>query len=571
VLTIADFEPTVSFASAGFTVGESTPTAAIVVTRGGSASVPFMVNFATSNGTATAGTDYTTTSGTLTFAAGVTTQTVHVPIIPNTIVDGSRTVTLTLSGPTPTVRIVGTNPATLTITDDDVGGSLQFNQALYTVRESVSPVTVTVTRTGGAASGVTVNYAVANGTAVGGTNFTATSGTLTFAAGQSTLTFTVPILDDGVPTGDLAASLVLSAPGGGGVLGARSTATLKILDNEPTVQFSAPTYQVNEGGSISVTVVRSGPAGLPGTMTVAYATTDGTAINGTDYRAVSGTLTFGPGVASRTFSVPTINNNTQQNPGNRTLTATLSGVTGGTLGLQGTATLTVADNDVVGHVFFSTATYTARKNGGIAAITVRRDGTAAGATVAYMTVDGTAHAPANYTAKSGTLTFNPGQTSSNFYIPIIDDTIASGSLAFSITLTALPAPPGNANLSLGSPSTATVVIQDTNSGGIVQFTTNAFSGCTPRPCSAVLTIDRTQGAASGVSVDFATADGTGVAGTDYTPTTGTVVFGNNQRLATITIPLLATATPGNNFFVILGNVMGGGTLGGYSAVPVTIR
>jgi hypothetical protein len=122
--------------------------------------------------------------------------------------------------------------ATLTITDNDFGGTIQFSAANFNVTESGGSVTVTVTRSGGSASGVTVDYATSNGTATAGLDYTATNGTLSFAAGQTSRTFTVSIANDGTPEANETILLTLSNPAGGAVLGTRSSATVTITDND---------------------------------------------------------------------------------------------------------------------------------------------------------------------------------------------------------------------------------------------------------------------------------------------------------------------------------------------------
>src|SRR5207253_3008297 len=73
--------------------------------------------YITADGTAKAGLDYTTSNGTLTFAPGTTTQTFNVPILGDTLVEGSETFTINLSKPTNAA--IGSASATATILDDD--------------------------------------------------------------------------------------------------------------------------------------------------------------------------------------------------------------------------------------------------------------------------------------------------------------------------------------------------------------------------------------------------------------------------------------------------------------------
>ena len=251
---------------------------------------------------------------------------------------------------------------------------------------------ISVQRTGDVSGAATVEFRTSDGTATAGADYTAVSTVLTFAPGQVVTTVAVPILDDAAGDGDETVTLTLSNPTGGAVLGARHTATLTIVDDEPSINFSAPTYSVTENhGPAVITVTRSGPVG--GTVTVQFSTADGSATAATDYTAVNRTLTFGPGVRTATVSVPIINDTLAE--GTETVSLSLSNVAGGTppalLGVRNTAVLNIVDDDVAGSVQFSKATYSVSEAGGLATITVTRTGgTASGVTVDYATSDGTA-------------------------------------------------------------------------------------------------------------------------------------------------------------------------------------
>ncbi len=113
------------------------------------------------------------------------------------------------------------------------------------------------------------------------------------------------------------------------------------LLSSPTVQFSAPTYSVNEtGGSLFVTVTRSG--GMPSAFSVTYATSNGTAKAGQDYQATNGVLSFANGELVKTFSIPIVNDNLAD--GNETVNLTLSAPTSGALlASPSTSTITIID------------------------------------------------------------------------------------------------------------------------------------------------------------------------------------------------------------------------------------
>src|SRR5436309_4688249 len=235
VLTIVDDDTagTVQFSSATYSVNENAASVTITVTRTGGTASGVKVNYATSDGTATAGSDYTAKSGTLTFRAGVAQKTFTIPITNDTLDESDETVNLTLSDPTGGATLGTPDTAVLTIIDNDSGGVLQFSSATYTVNEGVlsGKAVIKVTRSGGTASGVTVDYATSDGTATDGSDYIATSGTLTFTAGQTSGTFTIPIINDALDEPNETVILTLSNPTGGATLGTRSTAVLTIVDN----------------------------------------------------------------------------------------------------------------------------------------------------------------------------------------------------------------------------------------------------------------------------------------------------------------------------------------------------
>jgi hypothetical protein len=114
-------------------------------------------------------------------------------------------------------------------------GALAFSTTGFTVNENAGSATITVKRSGGSAGAVAVHYATGNGTALAGTDYQATSGTLTFGAGVPSATFTVSILDRGDSSHTTKAlSLTLTTPTGGVTLGSPSSAALTIAENDLT-------------------------------------------------------------------------------------------------------------------------------------------------------------------------------------------------------------------------------------------------------------------------------------------------------------------------------------------------
>jgi subtilisin len=225
--------PSVQFSSATYSVAENARRVRITVTRSGVATDTLRVNYATSDGTATAGTDYTAKSGTLIFSARQKTKKITIPITNDTVFEPDETINLTLSNPVGGL-LGAQSTAVLTIIDNDGPGpgSIQFDSGSYTVNESARRATVTVIRSGGSVGTVTVNYSTSNGTATAGVDYTARSGTLSFASGKVVKTFTIPIINDSIDEPDETVNLTLSNPTGGASLGAQNTAILTIPDND---------------------------------------------------------------------------------------------------------------------------------------------------------------------------------------------------------------------------------------------------------------------------------------------------------------------------------------------------
>ena len=162
--------------------------------------------------------------------------------------------------------------------NDDGTGTIAFGASAYQKAENGGSATITVTRSGGLGGGMTAQYATTNGTASAGTDYTATSGTLTFAAGVTSLSFQVPITNDTRDEVTETVNLSLSNPAGGAVLGTRRTASLNIVDNDTggVLSFSSGAYERSEsGGNATIKVLRTG--GAASGVTVHYATSAATA------------------------------------------------------------------------------------------------------------------------------------------------------------------------------------------------------------------------------------------------------------------------------------------------------
>jgi plastocyanin len=227
---------TLRFSAATYSVGEGTAQRTITVQRVGGDDGSASVQYATSNGSAQAGSDYTAASGTLTWPAGNDdNRTFNVPILDDATPEGNETVNLTLSNAAG-AGLGSPSSATLTITDNDSAGSpgtLSLTAAAQNVGEGDGSATVTVQRTGGTSGAVSADYSTADGSATGGLDYGPTSGTVDFAnADAADKSFTIGVFDDASTEGDETVNVTLANPTGGAALGSPSAQTVTIVDDD---------------------------------------------------------------------------------------------------------------------------------------------------------------------------------------------------------------------------------------------------------------------------------------------------------------------------------------------------
>ena len=186
-----------------------------------------LVSATSSQGTATtAGNNVSVPLGTLVPGASATIKILATPLTDGTYTD-SATVSADQVDPNPKNN---TDQATVNVTNGP--GVILFSAPTYTVGENAGQAVITLTRVSGNRGFVTVNFRTTFGTAIAGTNYTSTAGTLTFNDGDITKSFTIPVLSDGLVNGATSVGISLSDPTGGATLGASAAATLVIAETD---------------------------------------------------------------------------------------------------------------------------------------------------------------------------------------------------------------------------------------------------------------------------------------------------------------------------------------------------
>src|SRR2546423_151063 len=343
------------------------------------------------------------------------------------------------------------------------------------------------------------------------------------------------------------------------------------------IQFSAPTYVVNEGSPSVIIRVKRTDGGVGAvsvhyaTSTVDFATADSTAttVDG-DYVATNGTLTFAPGDTTKQFTV-LVNGDTKFE-NDETFVANLTNPTNATISDdQGVGTITNDDappsfsiDDVIhneGNTGTTSYTFTVTKTGS----------TALSASVDYETMDGTAVAPGDYTAiPITTLTFAPGDTKKQVTVLVNGDTTVEADETFTVKLTT----PTDATIT-DDEGLGTIVNDDTAVSVTISAPSTVLEDGTQ---NLTYTFTRSPETSGNLTVNFSVG-GTAMFGSDYTQTgaatfgtnSGTVTIPDGQTTATVTIDPTADNVAEPDETVILTVTSGGYNVGSPSAATGTIQ
>jgi uncharacterized repeat protein (TIGR01451 family) len=540
-VTIVDDDPApiVRFSGAPYSANESAGSVPVTVTLDRVSVFTVTASLSSTNGTASAPADYIPISQVVTFAPGEVTHTIYLTLVDNNLYEGNKTLWLALSDPTGSI-ISGTNPVQFTIINDDPPPTVQFNRSTYSASEASGETAITVTLNTPSGMQASVAYTVSNGSATSPLDFLAATGVLTFAPGETCQFINVTLYDYNFYDGDRTVHLSLGEPLNAD-LGIPATAVLTITDNEPrpSVQFSSGLYSVTESDlHASITVTLSGPSIF--TTTVSYATSDGSALQSGDYVSTSGVLVFAPGITTQIFVVDIISDSVAEPA--KTLSLTLSNPVNTSLAGTNPANLVIQDDDFymaflpmirfpdAPAVQFSSPVYTISEGAGSALITATLNWSyPLTAMVHYTASDGSAVAPGDYGAVSGTLVFSPGVTLQSFNVPIVNDALYESD---ETVLLSLGAPLNNATA--GSINTATLVIVNDDSAPTIQFNSSSYAVLESTGV-ANITVTLTAPAGITATAHYATSNGTAIAPDDYITATGVVTFAPGVTTQVISI------------------------------------
>jgi len=395
-------------------------------------------SFATASNTATSGTDFTPNSGTVTFTAGQTMQTIAVSILGDVAPEADETLFVNLTNPVNAT--IGDNQGVGTIKNDDAPPALTISDV--TLSEGNSGATsfdFTVTLTPASAFPVTVNWASADNTAISGSDYQPASGSLTFAAGQTTKTVSVFVNGDITTEPNESFFVNLFNPGNASISDAQGQGNITNDDANPTITINDPSVvegNAGNGPNMNFVITLSNPTSI--TLSVPFSLADGSANVGSDYQTNSGSFTVFPGAITSTVSIG-INGDTTVEP-DETFFMNLGATAGATIAdNQGVGTIINDDGLASPGISINDVTVIEGNSGTVNAnFTVSLTASSLSTvTVNFATADNSATLANNdYVTKSGVVTFTPGQTSQSVTVVVNGDTAFEPNEKFFVNLTA---------------------------------------------------------------------------------------------------------------------------------------
>ena len=425
---------------------ESSGFADIVITLSAASASAVSFNYSWGYGSATSS-DFTFSSGTLSFNAGETSKTLRVVLTNDTSYEPSESFYVSFSAPVNAVLTISQAVVTIAASDASPGvPNASIRDVVVDEKAGTAQFVVMLDKP--ATDTVSVNYATADGNAVAGSDYVAGNGTLLFTPGQTTQTITIALVDDALAEGDELFAVNLLSASGLVIVNGRGLARIGANDatNVSSPVISIEDITVDESaGYVDIVVRLSAPSAQA--VSVAYSggyeTVEYTEVN----YGLSGTLVFVPGETVRTIRIDFDDDNTSEGVEAfyMRLTTPVNGVLGKTY-----AIVAIAANDAAqGIPAASVSQLLVDEKAGVARFEVRLDKPSADpVTLNYATSDGSAAAGADYFAMSGSIGFLPGETFKLIMVPILDDATAEGWERFALTLST----PVNATLAQASAS-----------------------------------------------------------------------------------------------------------------------
>ncbi len=483
------------------------------------------VNYRTEDDSAIAPDDYTALPiSTLTFVPGETQKLVTVAVADDAIDNENRAFQLRLNGATNAT--LETETAIAAILNNDAPPTYRVGDRSQP--ENAGPMIFTVSLDAASGKPVTIDYGTENGTATAPDDYSAVSGQLSFAPGETVKRVTVDVVGDDLNEADETFQLRL-----GNALNAlpgQDVAIATIVNDDFTPSLSVDSLTLNESDRQSIfTATLSTPSGRE--ITVNYTTADRTATAGADYRSVSGTLTVAAGETQRFITVDIIDDDVFEPT--ETFQLQLSAANGASLATN-QATATIQDNEPA-PVASVMPVAIAEGNDETTPVPLTVQLSAPSSqriTIDYATANDTA-ADNDYVSTSGRLLFEPGETQQIMTATVVGDRFFEPDETVIVQLT------NPVGTTLNSSITTITILNDDELPRLTVTDTTVLEGGETQQ-NAVFRIDLDGNSEQPITADYATVDGTATGGDavgDYDSTAGTLTFASGQTSAFVTVAI----------------------------------
>jgi len=384
--------------------------------------------------------------------------------------------------------------------------------------------------------GIEVDYGTKDGTAVAGEDYQAVNGTVHFSPLKTKQTIVVPINGDTIDELDEAFTIEFTKVTQASLAQKQSTVTILDDDNDvPIIDISLDDVSVQEGDSdtntAEFTVTLSGSSTLP--IAVDFSTENGIAITGQDYLATSGTLTFEPGETVKTIQVPIVGDTLDEVDKDFLVNLT-NPINAAIADSQGQGT--IVDDDEAPGVSIDDVSIVEGDEGLQQIEFTVSLAQASGKTISvdYSSVDGTAIAGEDYQATSGTLTFEPGETSKTITVDVVGDTLDEPDEAFSIQLANLVNASATDDIGTG-----TIIDDDVTVPEIaIAIDDVSVAEGDEETGIAEFTVTLSGTSTSTITVDYSTENDSAIADIDYLAANGTLTFEPGETVKTIQVPIV---------------------------------
>ncbi|CAI8033561.1 FRAS1-related extracellular matrix protein 2, partial [Geodia barretti] len=427
------------FEPSAYTVNEASGTVTLTIRTNIAGGPPVgTLSFGTRDGTATAESDYTsTTMYEVMFGEGSFTASVAIPIIDNSIGEGEEKFYGSLATIGDANVLITQDTAEIHIIDNDV--EVWFQPTAYTAGEATGTITVTIkTNLAGGPEDGSVVFTTVNGSATAPSDYITTTYDVTFEATSYSTTVTIQVVDDSIGEPEEVFYGSLSLVGSSPVNITEDRANILITDDDIRVWFEPTFYTVNESSATVTLIVRTNVPGGPPLGEVEFYTVDNTAISSGDFIEVLGFPVRFPEGSFTTRATVMINDDNILEE-NEVFLARLRHVGVETINIVGEeARVMIADNDIA-VMGFSPSEYTINEQGSFVVLNVvnRNPNLEREVVVQIGTLSGSAEEGSDFIGSVQTITFTSGSTSDSVSVYVIDDEAYEGTEDFYATLTTI--------------------------------------------------------------------------------------------------------------------------------------